>query len=174
MKRNRRQIFPVAEISRSELACEPLPLYINSPVWLNLTQRRVCLSGKCPSQFHHIIQRGSRPGVQAVTQNSGGIILWRILNPILKMSESFLGHALGMRKENYHDIYLGEVEIGRSKRSKGRDRTMIPGSQVYYRTAHCDVPLLVVRTVEERWKATYLMRFNEVFLLLHSQESHLL
>lgn len=87
------------------------------------------------------------------------------------MSESFLGHALSMRKENYHDIYLGEVEFGRSKR---RDLTRIPGSQVYYQTACCDVPLLVVRTAEERWKVMYLMRFNEVFLLLHSQESCLL
>ena len=90
------------------------------------------------------------------------------------MSESFLGHVLGMRKENYHDIYLGEVEFGRSKRGKRRDLTRIPGSQLYYQTARCDVPLLVVKTAEERWKVTYLMRFNEVFLLLHSQESCLL
>lgn len=74
-KGNRRQIFPVAEISsRSELAFEPLPIYINSPVWLNLNPRDT-LSWKCPSQFHCIVQRGGSPGDQAATLTSGGIIL---------------------------------------------------------------------------------------------------
>lgn len=75
-KGNRRQIFPVAEISRrSELACEPLPIYINSRVWLNLNPKTLFLGWKCPSQFHCIAQRGGSPGDQAAILTSGGIIL---------------------------------------------------------------------------------------------------
>lgn len=75
-KGNRRQFFPVAEISRrSELACEPLPIYINSPVWLNLNPKTLFLSWKCPSQFHYIVQRGGSPGDQAATLTLGDIIL---------------------------------------------------------------------------------------------------